>query len=569
MTGDNSAVEPVETPPVEPVESPAVEPVESPAVEPVESPAVEPVESSVVEPVESSVVEPVETPLVEPVEPPLVEFPPLVELVETKALIEPAGTHARWLEAEGDRLLLFGAASRHPDGGFAWLDAAGRPELDRPVELWITCRMTHVFSLAQMMGRPGAGPLADHGVAALRGRFRDAANGGWYAFVGPDGPTVRSKTAYPHAFVVLAAASAACAGRPGAAALLDEALDVLLGHFWDDEHGMVVEEFDEAFAVVDPYRGVNANMHTVEALLSAADATGDAGLRDRAMRIVTRVVRDLAPAHEWRIPEHFDASWTPLPDYNVDSPAHPFRPYGATIGHWLEWARLSLHLRASLGSSAPAWLLDNAVALFDASVREGWTGPTPLEHHSAVERRRVVEPHPSVEPVATSSSVEPSPSVEPDPAVEPYPSVEPVETTDPRRSSATGRSSLSRPPHPVVEPVETPGFVYTVDWSGNPVVRERMHWVPAEATATAAALYAATGDASYADWYQTWWDHLAAAFIDYELGSWHHELDPTNHPSSTVWSGKPDVYHAFQATLIPRLPLSPTLATALRDGHLP
>ena len=34
--------------------------------------------------------------------------------------------HARWLEAEGDRLLEFGRASRHPDGGFAWLDDAGR-----------------------------------------------------------------------------------------------------------------------------------------------------------------------------------------------------------------------------------------------------------------------------------------------------------------------------------------------------------------------------------------------------------------------------------------------------------
>ena len=35
-----------------------------------------------------------------------------------------------------------------------------------------------------------------------------------------------------------------------------------------------------------------------------------------------------------------------------------------------------------------------------------------------------------------------------------------------------------------------------------------------------------------------------------------------------TWQGKPDVYHAFQATLIPRLPLSPTLAAALRDGLL-
>ena len=112
------------------------------------------------------------------------------------------------------------------------------------------------------------------------------------------------------------------------------------------------------------------------------------------------------------------------------------------------------------------------------------------------------------------------------------------------------------------------GFVYTVDWAGEPVVRERMHWVAAEATATAAALHAATGDAAYDGWYATWWDHIAEVFLDPELGSWRHELDAQNRPSGAVWNGKPDTYHAFQATLFPRLPLTPTLAGALRDGLL-
>ena len=40
--------------------------------------------------------------------------------------------HARWLEAEGDRLLEFSRASRHPDGGFAWLDDRGRPSSTGP-----------------------------------------------------------------------------------------------------------------------------------------------------------------------------------------------------------------------------------------------------------------------------------------------------------------------------------------------------------------------------------------------------------------------------------------------------
>ena len=395
--------------------------------------------------------------------------------------------HVAWLEAEGDRLLDFGRAARHPDGGFAWLDTEGLPDPARPVELWITCRMTHVYSLGHLLGRPGCDRLADHGVAAITGLFADDVHGGWYAAVGADGPVDRQKTAYPHAFVVLAAASAAAAGRPGGQELLDQALDVLLGRFWDDEHGMVTEEWDESFTTLDPYRGVNANMHTVEALLAAADVTGDRSLLDRALRIVTRVVHDLGPQHHWRLPEHFDESWQPLLDYNVDAPADPFRPYGATIGHWLEWSRLALDLRAALGDDAPAWLLDDAAALFDAAVREGWA----------------------------------------------------VDGAD--------------------------GFVYTVDWEGRPVVRERMHWVAAEATATAAALHAVTGDAAYDAWYATWWDHVEACFLDREHGSWWHELDPANRPSSVVWDGKPDTYHAFQATLFPRLPLSPTLAVALRD----
>jgi mannose/cellobiose epimerase-like protein (N-acyl-D-glucosamine 2-epimerase family) len=402
-----------------------------------------------------------------------------------------SAAHSRWLEAESDRLLTFSRASRHPAGGFAWLDDSGDPQLDRPVELWITCRMTHVFALGQLMGRPGCGPLVDHGLRALTGRFHDEENSGWYASVGADGPMSRQKTAYEHAFVVLAAASAATAGRPGAADLLDEAVEVLLTRFWDDEHGMVVEEWDQDWSTLDGYRGVNANMHTVEALLAASSATRDERLLQHALRIVTRVVHELARAHDWRIPEHFDDQWQPLLEYNADSPAHPFRPYGATIGHWLEWARLTLHLRAALGEDvAPSWMLDAARSLFDAAVREGW--------------------------------------------------------------SVDG----------------APGFVYTVDWDGHPVVRERMHWVAAEATAAAAALHRATGEDVYAGWYETWWDHIAEVFLDPEDGSWRHELDPTNRASSLVWEGKPDTYHALQATLIPRLPLAPALAAAVGEGLL-
>jgi sulfoquinovose isomerase len=36
-------------------------------------------------------------------------------------------------------------------------------------------------------------------------------------------------------------------------------------------------------------------------------------------------------------------------------------------------------------------------------------------------------------------------------------------------------------------------------------------------------------------------------------------------PAASIWSGKPDVYHSYQALLFPSLPLSPTAAVALAD----
>lgn len=164
-------------------------------------------------------------------------------------------SHARWLEQETDRLLAFGRGSVVPGGAFARQDDAGRPA-DGPWELWIACRMTHVYALGHLLGRPGSAAVVDHGLAALAQVFADDEHGGWFAEVARDGvPVTTTKAAYPHAFVVLATASATAAGRPGARALLDAALAASAGHFWDDEAGMVVEEWDASFAELDAYRG--------------------------------------------------------------------------------------------------------------------------------------------------------------------------------------------------------------------------------------------------------------------------------------------------------------------------
>ncbi|WP_409328425.1 AGE family epimerase/isomerase [Trujillonella humicola] len=271
------------------------------------------------------------------------------------------------------RLLDFAARSRAPEGGFGHLGSDGERE-GRPQETYVVARMTHVFGLAHLLGRPGAGGLAGHGVAALLdGPLHDAEHGGWRAAEDDD-----TKAAYVHAFVVLAGATATAAGIDGGRQLLGQALAVWDGRFWDDAAGLAVEEWSRDWAVCGGYRGANANMHGVEATLAAADALAAeepataAALRQRALRSTGRIVHGWARERDWRLPEHFTAGWEPLPGHNRDRPADPFRPYGVTVGHQFEWARLCLHLRAALGEEAPAWLLDDALGLFDAAAARGW-----------------------------------------------------------------------------------------------------------------------------------------------------------------------------------------------------
>ena len=180
------------------------------------------------------------------------------------------------LASETERLLAFAEHSRHPEGGFAWLNSDGTPDLERPRELWITTRMTHVFALGELLGRPGAAELVAHGLDSLRHDFRDPVHGGWFAQVGGSD----DKRAYEHVFVVLAAATA------GDDELLGEALEVLEARFWDERAGALVDVWNRDWSELEAYRGANANMHGVEAML----ATGDPLWRERAGRVTQRLV---------------------------------------------------------------------------------------------------------------------------------------------------------------------------------------------------------------------------------------------------------------------------------------
>ena len=280
----------------------------------------------------------------------------------------------KFLQDVRDGLLSFGHQFPSPGGSSYYLGDDGTPWKDRNRETWITSRMTHVYSIGSMLGHKGSEALADAALKGLRGELHDDQNGGWYAGLTKDNEIVPTKQCYAHAFVILAASSGVLACREGAAELLKDALALYDLRFWNEEEGLSCDTWNTEFTELDSYRGLNANMHTVEAFLAAADVTGDEKYRVRAGRIIDRVLI-WAKDNNWRIPEHFSSDWVPDLECNKDRPDDQFKPYGATPGHGIEWARLITQWALSTykeDKAGAAPYIEAAENLYNRAVADAW-----------------------------------------------------------------------------------------------------------------------------------------------------------------------------------------------------
>lgn len=273
-----------------------------------------------------------------------------------------------------EELLSFGHKFPSPGGSSYYLGDDGTPWTDRPRETWITSRMVHVYSIGEMLGHEGSKELAVKGVEGLLGELYDKKSGGWYAGLTRDNEPLPNKQCYAHAFVILAATSGILAKIDGAEELLEKALQIYDDKFWNEAEGLAADTWDTDFTVLDDYRGLNANMHTVEAFLAVADVTGREEYRRRAGRIIDRVIR-WAANNNWRIPEHFSKEWEADLECNKERPADQFKPYGATPGHGIEWARLISQWAASmydLGCSEIKEYTDVAEKLYNRAIEDAW-----------------------------------------------------------------------------------------------------------------------------------------------------------------------------------------------------
>ncbi len=336
-------------------------------------------------------------------------------------------------------------------------------------------------------------------------------------------------------------------GDPEGPAYVDHGLQALAGSLEDHEHGGWFEGRAD--------RDTKAAYTHAFVVLAASSAhlalrPGAADLLDRALSVVRQRFLDERPGVTW---ESYDATWTTREDYRgANSAMHLVEALLAAADATEDpaWRDAALAIaRESVHDLAPAygWLIPEhrtaageVVPEFNSDRKDDPFRPYGATPGHAFEWARLM--------VSVEASLLAAEQEAPDWLV-----------SDAERLFATA----VRVGHVPAGPSRVEGFAYTVGWDGRPVVPARFHWVLAEAIAAAAVLYRRTGDPSYAEQYAHWWEIAQEQFIDPIGGSWWHELDPAGQPQGTVWPGKPDVYHAYQATLIPLQPPSGSLAGAL------
>ena len=195
----------------------------------------------------------------------------------------PDAETARWIGAKAHQDYLISNALKQFDffrpslqqqAGFHVLAQDGAV-LDSTVqELHTTTRMVHSFALGKIAGVDNCDEMIDQGMRYLFSHHRDDDHGGFIWALDGDQVHDDRKLAYGHVFTLLAGASALAVGHPGGAKLIDEVDAVLDRHFWEEDHGLFCDEWNRDWTPFSTYRGMNANMHGTEALLSAYEVAG-------------------------------------------------------------------------------------------------------------------------------------------------------------------------------------------------------------------------------------------------------------------------------------------------------
>jgi mannose/cellobiose epimerase-like protein (N-acyl-D-glucosamine 2-epimerase family) len=111
------------------------------------------------------------------------------------------------------------------------------------------------------------------------------------------------------------------------------------------------------------------------------------------------------------------------------------------------------------------------------------------------------------------------------------------------------------------------GFFYALDWDDRPRSAFKLWWPCAEAIGAAAFLSEHSPSEFHEAWYRYLWGFVDRHLVDHEHGGWYPELSEDLKPASTLFTGKPDLYHALQACLIPLFPATGSLTRVIPEAN--
>jgi len=370
---------------------------------------------------------------------------------------------------------------------------------------------------------------------------------GGFGWLGADGVVDETQPCplYVNARMTYVFALAHLEGVAGADSLAASGLGALAGRYADRANGGWFASVDLSGQVIDFTKTNYAHAHV---LLAAASATA-AGIPGAEAALAAAAAA---------IEQHFwsDAEGCALESWNADfTESEPYRGANSNM-HSVE-----AYLAAGDVTGNPVWharAASIAARLIDGHTRaNSWRIP---EHYDEEWRPR---PDYNLD--------------RPDDQFRPY-GTTPGHSFEWARLLLTLEAAQAAPPGWLLEAATAlfdtavvdaegrdghPGLIYTVASGGRPVVAARLHWVACEAVLAADALYRRTGGERFAAAAARWWGEIDRYFLDRDGGGWWQELAPDMTPAASTWSGKPDLYHSYQALLLPSLPLSPTAATAL------
>jgi mannose/cellobiose epimerase-like protein (N-acyl-D-glucosamine 2-epimerase family) len=109
------------------------------------------------------------------------------------------------------------------------------------------------------------------------------------------------------------------------------------------------------------------------------------------------------------------------------------------------------------------------------------------------------------------------------------------------------------------------GFFYALDWDDKPRLPHKLWWPCAEAIGAAAFLGDHSPSEYHEQWYRILWGFADRYLIDHRNGGWRPELTEDLKPGTSLFTGKPDLYHALQACLIPLFPTTGSLTKVIPE----